>query len=186
MDEEDEAGIRSVTVKVDLGALSNATDDSASKGSAPTVSSGSTVSQKTFYNAVIRTTFSVITQKIAILKTRHRHSGAPTLPKTGKRKSMRSAINPFDTATQSFGETFRPLVGKDVYRWDVFLTRLRLMLDAFKHIVAGGPAEDGMGGERGIGLVLVIMESQLLQKCLGATWHALLRLNEMVCCLFSL
>jgi hypothetical protein len=185
VDQEAEARIRTVTVKVDLGALSNATDDSAPKGSASTVSTGITVSQKTFYNAIIRTAFSSITRKITILRARHRLADGPsTTPKSGTRKSMRSAVDPFDAATQSFEETFRPFVSKDVYRWDVFLTRLRLMLDAFKHIVAVGLVEDAMDGEGNIGLVLVILESQLLQKCLGVTWHALLRLNEMVCGVF--
>jgi hypothetical protein len=181
VDQEGETRISTVTVKVDLGALSNATDDSDPRGSASTVSAGTTVSQKTFYNAIIRTTFAVITRKIVILKARHRHAdGTSITPKGGKRRSMRSATDPFDAATRSFEETFRPLVGKDVYRWDVFLTRLRLMLDAFQHIVALGLGEDDTDGESGIALVLVILESQLLQKCLGVTWHALLRLNEMV------
>lgn len=180
--QEVDARVRAVTVKVDLGALASGADQKASTGVAAPDPTGSTISQKTFYNAVLRTTFSVITRKIIILEVRHHASdGAPsTTSKTGKRKSTRGTVDPFDTATQSFEETFRPLVGKDVYRWDVFLTRLRSMLDAFKHIIDIGLEKDDMEGEMGIGLVLMILESQLLQKCLGATWHALLRLNEMV------
>lgn len=186
IDEELEAQMRTLTIKVDLGALVGPVDQGSPTLSNASVGSGTTLSQKSFYNAIIRTTFSVITRKIGLLKARHRDSdaAASSTPQVGKRKSTRGVVDPFFAAVQTFEDTFRSLVGKDVYRWDVFLTRLRLMLDAFKHIIAVGLGQKKENGEGEFGLTLVILESQMLQKYLGITWHALLRLNEMVRCSF--
>jgi hypothetical protein len=173
-------GMKRLTVKVDLCAL-GATETTSRSTAAP---SDPVLSQKAFYNSVIRSTRASIEEKIAKLNLRRNKDEASqtTTPqktnKTLKRKT-RGTVDPFDTAVSAFEETYTPLVGKDVYRWDVFVTRLRGMVNAFGGIVAAGstnePVEDS-----GVTLTLVILESQLLQKCLGATWHALLRLNEMV------
>ena len=182
IDEELEAQMRTITIKVDLGILAGSVDQGAPTVSTASIVPGTTLSQKSFYNAIIRTTFSVVTRKIGLLKARRRASDAAAsfTPQVGKRKSTREVIDPFVAAVQTFENTFRPLVGKDVYRWDVFLTRLRLMLDAFKRIIAVGLGQKKEDDEEEVGLTLVILESQMLQKCLGITWHALLRLNEMV------
>lgn len=190
---------RKLTVKVDLGALSGEGSHGRSTGSTAIDAVSVPLSQKLFYNAVLRNAFAGIMNKVAILKARrskaHQTDGTGTTPqktqKNSKRKNARGIVDPFDAAVLAFGERFIPLAAKDVYRWDVFLTRIRHMVDAFGSIVeayeqasesmAKGPPE-----EPGLSMALVVMESQLLHKCLEATWHALLRLNEMVCFTFPI
>ncbi|GHJ89996.1 hypothetical protein NliqN6_6398 [Naganishia liquefaciens] len=179
----EDPGVRigTLTVKVDLAALAGATDQGP-KGTSTSAAFGPNLSQKSFYNATLRTAFSGIKRKIGLITARHRESdtGSSSMLQAGKRKSIRGSVDPFPAAVTTFEETFRPLVGKDVYRWDVFLTRLRLMLDAYQHIIAVGLGQKDGERRMELGLILVILESQLLQKCLGPTWHALLRLNEMM------
>jgi hypothetical protein len=169
-----------LTVKVDVSAL-----DAAETTSQPsTILAEPVLSQKLFYNSVIRTTCTAIQRKIAVLKSRRNndHEGDQNTPHKTKhpKRKTKGIVDPFDAAVSAFGETYTPLAEKDVYRWDVFVTRLRGMVDGFAAIIAAAPTVDERKEDSGITFTLVVLESQLLQKCLGATWHALLRLNEMV------
>lgn len=172
--------MNTLTVKVDLSALNAAeTSSQPSKLLAEPV-----LSQKLFYNSVIRTTCITIQRNIALRKSRWNHDlegdqNTPHKTKNPKRKP-KGTVDPFDAAVSAFEDTYVPLAEKDVYRWDVFVTRLRGMADGFAAIVAAGQTVDEREEASGITFTLVVLESQLLQKCLGATWHALLRLNEMV------
>ncbi|KAJ9114004.1 hypothetical protein QFC22_005822 [Naganishia vaughanmartiniae] len=186
--EEDEVG--RVIVTVDIGAL------------APV---GVSLSQKTFYNAVIRQVFSSITTKLSFLLAQHQpHSHNGTAPpvlgaqpspnkfrRNGSAGATTTTSDHFHTAVTAFQEKFTQLSQKQVYRFDTFLLRLRGMMHAFRSALSilprgylEGDTVSEMGtaaAERGsVRLVLVLLEGQLMQRCLGGTWHAVLRLNEMI------
>ena len=200
--EEEEEEVGKVVVSVDMGDLG---------GTGTTTNS---LSQKAFYNAVIRQLFTSISATLSLLDQRRSDTAkittvqnprlSPNLSRqkgltgpTTKQSSLPGGAFASSTAAAAvaaFHEKFAMISQKDVYRWDVFLVRVRAMMNAFhsalsvlpRHSRNGAEGADGMtisgGGEgsRQVSLTLVVLEAELLQKCLGGTWHAVLRLNEMM------
>lgn len=202
--EDDEEEVGKVVVSVDMGDLG---------GTGTTTNS---LSQIAFYNAVIRQLFTSISATLSLLDQRRSDTAKnataqnPQLsPNRSRQKGLTGPTTKHSSslprgaftsstaaaaAVAAFHEKFATISQKDVYRWDVFLVRVRAMMSAFhsalsvlpRHSRNGAEGTDGMtisgGGEgsRQLSLTLVVLEAELLQKCLGGTWHAVLRLNEMV------
>jgi hypothetical protein len=199
-EDEEEEEVGKVVVSVDMGDLG---------GTGTTTNS---LSQKAFYNAVIRQLFTSISATLSLLDQRRSDTAKnataqnPQLsPNRSRQKGLTgSTINHSSSlpggafastaAAAAFHEKFAMISQKDIYRWDVFLVRVRAMMNAFhsalsvlpRHSRNGAEGADRMtisGGGEGssqVSLTLVVLEAELLQKCLGGTWHAVLRLNEMV------
>lgn len=175
----EEEDIGRVVVTVNVAALGEGGHDTTS------------LSQKAFYNAVIRKLFASISTKLSLLEQQTSHNGKESTaqnpqhsPKRSRKKGSTTVTDHSAVGSTAFLENFAVISRKDVYRWDVFLVRVRAMMNAFRSAVSILRHRTVQGitelGSAEISLTLVILEGHLLQKCLGGTWHALLRLNEMV------